>query len=125
MVRHRKEEVLKNILISKGDAVNIKRQIQFLRSQLEGIHKTSHLGENFVHVVDDFDHLVLSYQKLHHRLEELKLEREILKRKVLASRSASKAVRACGNRSKVPLEDRIQDLEALTRLAYAGLLVEK
>ncbi|GMH46069.1 hypothetical protein BSKO_14033 [Bryopsis sp. KO-2023] len=124
IVMRQRREILEATQAKRGELRIVQRQIEFLRSQLEAIQKTSEGEVEFMKAVDDLDGAIIGYQRLHHRLEQQEDERDILKRKVLSSRAAAEAMRAYQYDSGIEDEVRAKDRQAFTRLAYAGLLKE-
>lgn len=120
-------EVLQSISLARDRIRVVQRQVDFLSAQLRAMQaESSDDDQDFEAAVDGLDRATLRAQRLGHQLEQLEAEREVLKRKVLASRSAS---RACGGEGVGQWDQsegrREGNQEALTRLAYAGLLKER
>lgn len=125
VVLEQKTEVLQAVSLAKDQIRLVKRQIDFLNSQLQAMKTSPRADHQFISAVDDLDKVLMSYKKLRHQLEELEDEREMLKRKVLASRSASEACKGFEVHSMgIPDFGKERDHEALIKLAYAGLLKE-
>lgn len=118
--RQRYDDVLKQ---TKAEIRVIQRQNEFLRSQLEAIKKTNPKQKPLMRAVDELDTMVNEARRFESKLNNLREERDILKRKVFSNQSAQQALESLGGK-KLTVHDEAwhRDLEIFAKLAYAGLL---